>query len=456
MPAVNSSFNPRLSPDETYSTATIALHAGNGPDPVTGSIVQPIVQSTSFAQRGVGDTPEFAYSRVSNPTVSALERALGSLEAAPQAVAFSSGLSATTSLFLALLKSGDEVLISDVVYGGTTRLLQRILAPLGVTARWIDTSNAAAVKEAITSKTRLVFVETPANPTLKLTDIAAVARVARAAGVTLIVDNTFLTAVISRPLDLGADITLYSTTKFIEGHNATVGGAIVSRDEAVLERLRLIRKSLGTIQSPFEAWLTLRGIKTLPLRIREQSKNAGTIARYLEAHPSVKRVHYPGLASFGQADLSARQHVLAGSGKAAHGAIVAFEVKGGLEGAKRLLAGVRLITVAENCGAVESLLTHSATMTHADVPREQREAAGIVDGLVRLSVGLEEPIDLINDLDRALGEEEDSSPQRRGERREEKAAEGVEDTSSEQFTAHSEFSVLTDSESAEVVEVARG
>lgn len=416
MPSANISSAPlpsRLSPGEFYSAATLALHAGNDPDPVTGAIVQPIVQSTSFAQRGVGDSPEFAYSRVSNPTVSALERALGALEDAPQAVAFSSGLSATTSLFLALLKSGDEVLISDVVYGGTTRLLQKILAPLGVSARWIDTSDSAVVSRAITERTRLVFVETPANPTLKLTDIAAVARVTRAAGVTLVVDNTFLTAVLQRPLDLGADISLYSTTKFIEGHNATVGGAIVSRDAAVLDRLRFIRKSLGTIQSPFEAWLTLRGIKTLPLRLREQSKNAGTIARYLEAHPQIERVHYPGLASFPQADLSARQHVFAGSGKQAHGAIVAFEVKGGLDGAKRLLAGVRLITVAENCGAVESLLTHSATMTHADVPRDQREAAGIVDGLVRLSVGLEDPIDLINDLDRAL---ESASPSGRHER----------------------------------------
>ncbi|MBL8746736.1 MAG: aminotransferase class I/II-fold pyridoxal phosphate-dependent enzyme [Phycisphaerae bacterium] len=405
MPTADASivpFRSRLLPDAEYADATIAVHAGNDPDPVTGSIVQPIVQSTSFAQRGVGDSPEFAYSRVSNPTVSALERALGALEGSPQAVAFSSGLSATTSLFLALLKPGDEVLISDVVYGGTTRLLQQILAPLGVTSRWIDTSDSSAVSRAITDQTRLVFVESPANPTLKLTDIGEVARITRARGVTLVVDNTFLTAVIQRPLDLGADITLYSTTKFIEGHNATVGGAIVTRDRSVLDRLRLIRKSLGTIQSPFEAWLTLRGIKTLPLRLREQSRSAGTLARYLEAHPAVARVHYPGLASFAQADLSARQHGAEVGGKPLHGAILAFEVKGGIEGARRLLSGVRLITVAENCGAVESLLTHSATMTHADVPRDQREAAGIVDGLVRLSVGLEDVNDLINDLDGAL------------------------------------------------------
>lgn len=399
-------FGTRLAPGGVYSSSTLAVHAGNDPDPATGAIVQPIVQSTSYAQRGVGDSPPFAYSRVSNPTVAALEKALGALEGAPPAVAFSSGLSATTSLFLALLKAGDEVLVSDVVYGGTTRLLQQILAPLGVAARWIDTADAAQVRASITGRTRLVFVETPANPTLILTDIRAVADATNAAGVPLVVDNTFLTAALQRPLDLGADITLYSTTKFIEGHNATIGGAIVSRDEPLLERLRFIRKSLGTIQSPFEAWLTLRGIKTLPLRIREQSRGAGIIARFLEAHPRIERVHYPGLASFPQADLAARQHALAGSsptGKNWHGGIVAFEVKDGLEGAKRLLAGARLITVAENCGAVESLLTHSATMTHADVPRAQREAAGITDGLVRLSVGLEDPLDLIEDLDRALG-----------------------------------------------------
>lgn len=383
-------------------TRTAAIHGGQEPDPVTGAILQPIVQSTTFVQRELGSPQEFAYSRVSNPTVAALERALGGLEGALPAVAYSTGLSATTSLFLSLLRSGDHVVISDVVYGGTTRLLQQILAPLGVTATFVDTSDIAAVEAAITSATKILFIETPANPTLKLTDIEALSRAAKARGVTVIVDNTFLTAVLQRPLDLGADATLYSTTKFIEGHNATVGGAVVSRDAALLERLRFIRKSLGTIQAPFEAWLTLRGIKTLPLRIREHSTGAATIARYLEAHPAVERVHYPGLASFPQAELAARQHVFAGTGKSLHGGIISFEITGGIEAARRFVNSVRLISLAENCGAVESLVTHSASMTHADVPREQRLAAGITDGLVRLSVGLEDPIDLINDIEQAL------------------------------------------------------
>lgn len=393
--------------------STLALHGGQSPDPAHGSLTAPIVQSTTYAQEAVGVTKGYAYSRVSNPTVDALEHALGALEDAPQAVAFSTGLSATASLFLALVKSGDEVLVSDVVYGGTVRLLQQILAPLGVTARFIDTSSPDVVREAITERTRVLFIETPANPTLKLTDIEAVAAIARERGVVSVVDNTFLTAVLQRPLDLGADISLYSTTKFIEGHGSTVGGAVVSRDAALLERLRFLRKSLGTIQSPFEAWLTLRGVRTLALRLREHSRNALTVARFLDAHPAVTRVYYPGLPNHPQAALAARQHRPRGSTAAQHGGILAFEVRGGYEAALRLASSVRLLTLAENCGSVETLLTHSASMTHADVPREQRLAAGISDGLIRISVGLEDAIDIIADLDRALDlAVQEDSPQR--------------------------------------------
>lgn len=387
---------------EGVSARTRAIHGGEERDPSSGAIVTPIVQSTAFAQDAVGVNKGYAYSRVSNPTVAALERALGAIEGAPPAVAFSSGLSATSTLLLTIAKAGDEVVLGDVIYGGTTRLLQRILSELGVTPRFVDTSEVSAVASAISGRTRAVFIESPANPTLKLTDIAATARVTRAAGVPLIVDNTFLTAAIQRPLDLGADMTLYSTTKYIDGHNTTVGGAVLSRDESLLDRLRFVRKSLGTIQSPFEAWLTLRGIKTLHLRIREQSRAALTIARYLEAHPAVERVYYPGLASFAQVDLAHRQHALEGSGQALHGGIVSFEVRGGYESGVRVLNGVRLATLAENLGSVETLVTHSASMTHADVPTEQRRAAGISDGLIRLSVGLEDPIDIIADLDQAL------------------------------------------------------
>lgn len=387
---------------EPLGPGTLSLHGGQEPDPQWGALTTPIVQSTTFAQKGVGNHKGHAYSRVSNPTVDALERALGALEAAPPAVAYSSGLSATASLFIALLKAGDEVLVSDVVYGGTTRLLQQILSSLGVSARFIDTADVAGVRRAITQRTKLVFVETPANPTLKLTDIEAVAAITRAAGVKLVVDNTFLTAVLQRPLDLGADVSLYSTTKFIEGHGSTVGGALVSRDAELLDRLRFVRKSLGTIQSPFEAWLTLRGIKTLWLRLREHSRTALTLAHYLESHPAIERVYYPGLRDHPQAELARRQHRARGSDQPLHGGILSFEVRGGVEAALRFVERVRLITLAENCGAVDSLLTHSASMTHADVPREQRLASGISDGLVRLSVGLEDPLDLIADLDRAL------------------------------------------------------
>ena len=248
---------------------------------------------------------------------------------------------------------------------------------------------------AITPRTRLVFVETPANPTLKLTDIAAVAEVVRRAGVPLAVDNTFLTPVLQRPLDLGADVSVYSTTKHIEGHNGTVGGALTSRDETLLERLRFIRKSIGSIQSPFESWLTLRGIKTLPLRMRQHSAHAQAVAEWLGGHPRVTRVLYPGLPSFPQHELAVRQH-------RRHGGILAFEVEGGLAAGTALMNAVRLCALAESLGAVETLITHPASMTHGDVPREQRERAGITDGLVRLSVGLEDPGDVIADLEQAI------------------------------------------------------
>lgn len=383
--------------------ATLSIHAGQSPDPTHGSLTTPIVQSTTYAQDQVGVTRAgHAYSRVSNPTVDALETALGALETALPAVAFSTGLSATASLLVSLVKSGDEVIVSDVVYGGTTRLLQQILAPLGVVTRAVDTSDLATLRAALSPRTRVVFIESPANPTLKITDIAAASSLAHEFGAVVVVDNTFLTAVLQRPLDLGADVSLYSTTKFIEGHGSTVGGAVVSRDKALLDRLRFVRKSLGTIQSPFEAWLTLRGLKTLSLRLRAHSQGALTIARFLDAHPAVERVYYPGLSTHPQHGLASQQHRPRHSSVPLHGGILAFEVRGGLKPALELARSVRLITLAENCGSVETLLTHSASMTHADVPADERRAAGIADGLVRLSVGLEDPLDIIADLDRAL------------------------------------------------------
>lgn len=384
----------------TVGIETLALH---GPQPAEGDprragpLVRGLVQSTTFHQAKLGDTTGPTYSRVANPTVDECESLLGAIEATPPAVAFGTGLAAETALFLAILRAGDHAVVGDSIYGGTTRLLRQVLAELGVGSTFVDASDAAAVKAAITPRTKLVFVETPANPTLRLTDIAALANITRTAGVRLVVDNTFLTPVLQRPLDLGADACVTSTTKLIEGHSTACGGAVTSRDTALLDRVRWLRKCTGGIIAPFNAWLTTRGIKTLPLRVRAQSRSAQRIAEWLAAHPAVAQVNYPGLADFPQASLASRQHL-----SGLHGAVVSFEVRGGVEAGRRLLEGTRIGCLVEHVGSVETLLTHPATMTHADVPAEQRRAAGLTDGLIRLSVGLEDPDDLIADLDRAL------------------------------------------------------
>lgn len=384
------------SSNQQASLETEALHAGAYPDPTTGALLVPIYQTTTYRQEAVGQDKGYTYSRAGNPTVSALERRLAALEGAEFATCFSTGLAATTALFLGLLKAGDRVVVSDAVYGGTVRLLREVLAAFGVTADFVDTSDeevfAAALKQ---SPAKLVFIETPANPTLKLTDIELAARLVRQANALLVVDNTLLTPALQRPLDLGADVVLHSTTKFIEGHNATTGGALITRNNELHERFDYIRKSTGTIQSPFEAWLTLQGVKTLPLRILQHSENALQVARFLEDHPRVTKIIYPGLESFPQIELARKQ-------QKSGGALIAFEVEGGTEAGIRLMNSVRLCALAENLGAAETLITHPVSMTHGSVPKEQREAAGITDGLVRLSVGLENPDDLIADLEQAL------------------------------------------------------
>jgi len=375
--------------------STSVIHAGLSADPATGALLTPIYQSTTYLQEAVGVHKGFTYSRADNPTVAALERALGALEGTPPAVCFATGMAAISALFLSILKSGDHAVISDVVYGGTVRLFQQILNGVGITASFVDTSRPEEVERAITPHTRIVFIETPANPTLKLTDIAAVARVTKRAGILLAVDNTFLTPVLQRPLELGADISVLSTTKYIEGHNATVGGSVATKDQALIDRLRLVRKTLGCIQSPLESWITLRGLKTLPVRMQRHSENALAVARWLEQHPSVERVYYPGLESFPQKELADRQQALPGG-------MLSFEVRGGTEAGIAVMNSVKLCSLAENLGAVETLITHPASMTHADVPPETRAAIGISDGLVRLSVGLESPRDLIADLEQAF------------------------------------------------------
>ena len=379
----------------SYEFDTLALHAGAYPDPSTGAMLTPIYQTTTYQQEAVGRDKGFTYSRSGNPTVSALERRLAALEGAEFCTCYATGLAATTALCLALLRSDDRVVCSQAVYGGTVRLFRQVLAPFGVTAEFVDTSDEEAFANALRKPTRFVFIETPANPTLRLTDTRLAARLSKEAGALLVVDNTLLTPALQRPFDLGADIVLHSTTKFIEGHNATVGGALITRDADLHERLAFARNAIGAIQSPFPAWLTLQGVKTLPLRMARHSENALRLARFLVAHDGVAKVSYPGLESFPQFELVRRQQT-------AGGALIAFEVEGGVEAGIRLMNSVRLCALAENLGAAETIITHPASMTHADVPRSQREAAGITDGLVRLSVGLENPVDLIGDLVQAL------------------------------------------------------
>ncbi|HMF90390.1 MAG TPA: PLP-dependent aspartate aminotransferase family protein [Candidatus Angelobacter sp.] len=375
--------------------ATVAIHGGLSPDPATGAILTPIYQSTTYVQEAVGVHKGFTYSRAANPTVDALERALGALEGTPPAVCFATGMAAIATLFLSVLKTGDHAIISEVVYGGTVRLFQQLFQGLGITSNFVDASDTRAIEQAIRPQTRIILVETPGNPTLKLCDVAAIAAVAHRHGIKLAVDNTFLTPLLQPVLELGADISVLSTTKYIEGHNATVGGSLATRDAALLDRFRLIRKTTGCIQSPQEAWLTLRGLKTLPARMKLHSENAQVVAEWLEAHPAVKRVLYPGLKSFRQRALAERQHF-------AHGGMLSFEIKASAETAITVMNSVKLCSLAENLGAVESLITHPASMTHADVPAEKRSQIGITDGLIRLSVGLEAPEDIIADLDQAL------------------------------------------------------
>ncbi len=379
--------------------STRQIHAGVTPDPVTGSILTPIYQSTTYVQPSVDEylSRGYSYSRSANPTVRALELKLADLEGGADCACFGTGMAAVQGVMLAFLNAGDHAVISDVAYGGTYRLTTKVLSRFGVEFTFADTSDPDAVRAAMRDNTRLLFSETPANPTMKTSDIAALSEIARAAGAVHAVDNTFLTPYFQRPLELGADISVHSTTKYMDGHNATVGGAAVSRTAEQHEQVAFIQNSTGSIMSPQVAWLTLQGCKTLSIRMDQQSANAMAIAEFLEAHPKVAQVCYPGLASFAQHELASRQ-------ASGFGAMLWFEVKGGLAAGKRLMDSVELWSLAENLGSVESLITHPVTMTHADVDEAERQRVGIIDGLVRLSVGLEDADDLIGALERALAE----------------------------------------------------
>lgn len=373
------------------------IHAGVTPDPTTGSILTPIYQSTTFVQESV-DTylkKGFSYSRSGNPTVRALENKLTVLEGGVDTTCFTTGMAAVHATMLAFLSAGDHAIISDVAYGGTYRLCTQVLNRFGIEFTFADTSNPASVKQAVRKNTKLFFTETPANPTMKLSDIAAISKIAKAQKAVHVVDNTFLTPYFQRALDLGADLSLHSTTKYFDGHNATVGGAVIAKTKELDEKMRFIQNSTGSIMSPQVAWLTMQGCKTLAVRMDQQSASAMQIATFLEGHRKVKQVAYPGLKSFSQ-------HVLAKQQASGFGAMLWFEVKGGLTAGKQLMDNIELWTLAENLGSVESLITHPVTMTHAAVAKEERERVGIIDGLVRLSVGLEDAEDLIEALEKAL------------------------------------------------------
>ena len=376
---------------------TRQIHAGVTPDPQTGSILTPIYQTTTYVQPSVDEylSKGFTYSRSGNPTVRALELKLADLEGGVDCACFGTGMSAIHATMLAFLNAGAHAVISDVAYGGTYRLCTKILTKFGIEFTFADGSNTDDVAAAVRDNTQLILTETPANPTMKCSDIAAISEIARKAGAVHAVDNTFLTPYYQLPFELGADVSIHSTTKYMDGHNATVGGAVISKAEEHAEAVRFIQNSTGSIMSPQVAWLTLQGCKTLSVRMDAQSESAMEIATFLEAHPKVEQVMYPGLESFPQHDLSSRQAT-------GYGAMFWFEVKGGLAAGKKLMDNIKVWSLAENLGSVESLITHPVTMTHADVEPEERARVGIIDGLVRASVGLEDTDDLIDALAAAL------------------------------------------------------
>lgn len=382
-------------PSSKLSLDTLAIHAGQAPDPTSGAVMTPIVLASTFAQEGPGNHKGYEYSRSGNPTRRALEECIAAVEGGARGLCFASGSAATTTL-LHTLRPGDHVLVGDDVYGGTFRCFDKVMAPMGITATFLDMSEPARVREALRPTTKMIWMETPSNPMLKVFDIAKMAEIARTAGVPLVVDNTFATPVLQKPLELGATVVVHSTTKYINGHSDAVGGAVVTSDEALAERVAFLQNAIGAVPSPFDCYMVLRGLKTLGVRVRQQCASAAVIAHKLEQHPRVERVLYPGLESH-------PQHALARAQMRAPGAMISLVVRGGLDGSASFLRRLSIFACAESLGGVESLAEHPAIMTHASVPEASRRALGIDDGLVRLSVGLEAEADLWSDIEQALG-----------------------------------------------------
>lgn len=392
--------SPVTRPEKRTAFETDLVHAGFARDETTGAVVPPIHFTTTYGQRAPGDHQGFEYSRTGNPTRRVFERAMAEVEAGARGFAFASGMAATDAL-LRLVKPGDHVVASSNLYGGTHRLFSQILTHYGVTFDYVDTRDPANLEKALTPATRMVFLETPTNPNLYLTDIEACVQVVRAHEashgdpVMVVVDNTFATPYNQRPLLLGADAVLHSVTKYIGGHSDVLGGALVVKDPEVGEKLHFLQNAIGGIMDPFSAYMAHRGLKTLHVRMEHQGRNAQAIAEYLDDHPKVATVWYPGLPDN-------PQHALAEKQMRTPGAMVSFEVKGGYDAGLTMMKSVELWTLAESLGAVESLVDHPASMTHGAIPKEEREASGLSDGLIRLSVGIEAVDDLLADLDRAL------------------------------------------------------
>ncbi|MGI9310187.1 MAG: trans-sulfuration enzyme family protein [bacterium] len=373
---------------------TKCVRAAQSPDPVTGAILPPIYQTATYVLPEVGRDLGFDYTRSSNPTRQVLEENLAALESGRHGVCYASGMSAVDAV-MKLLKAGDHVVSSDDVYGGVSRHFNQVLTTYGLEFTYVDSTDPSNVANAIRPQTKLIWLETPSNPLIKITDIAAVAKIGNDAGIPVGVDSTFATPIFLRPLELGADIVMHSTTKYLSGHNQLIGGAVAVNDEAIYDRLKFIQKTIGAINSPFDAWLTLIGIKTLHLRMARHDSSGLRIARFLEQHPKIARVSYPGLESH-------PQHAIAKREMSGYGGMLSFELKGGIPSGKALMNSLKLCQLAESLGSTETMITHPATMTHVDVPADERNARGLTDGLVRLSVGLEDPHDIEHDLVQGL------------------------------------------------------
>jgi len=378
---------------DTARFDTVCIHAGQVPDPSTGAIITPIYQTSTYVQDALGVHKGYEYGRTHNPTRAALEANIAAIEGGRAGFAFASGLAATRAV-MTLLQAGDHVVVTDNTYGGTYRLFERVLRKGGLDFTYVDTSDVNAIAQAIRPDTKLLFVETPTNPVLRITDLAAACECAHARGVAVVVDNTFASPYGQRPIEFGADLVLHSTTKFLNGHSDSIGGIVVGVRDEHLEWLKFVQNAEGAILGPMDAWLVLRGTKTLPIRMERHNANAQRIAEFLAAHPKVTTVHYPGLASH-------PHHALARRQMRGFGGLIAFGL-GTLEKARTLLNSVRLMALAESLGGVETLISHPATMTHASVPLDHRNEIGVTDDLVRVSVGIEDCDDLLEDLSQAL------------------------------------------------------